>query len=79
VQGQIVRERGKRDVLLLGDLLDRFNDLRPYRHGWLASVVVRVAAVLDDRLPWPLVYPTEVNGFLDNSDKIGPISEFSRG
>jgi hypothetical protein len=64
-------------VLLLGDLLDRFDDLRPYRHGWLASVVVRVAAVLDDRLPGPLVYRIEVNGFLDNSDKIGPIFELS--
>jgi hypothetical protein len=28
--------------------------------------------------PWPSVYPREVNGFLDNSDKIGPISVFSR-
>jgi len=36
VQGQIVRECGKRDVLLFGDLLDRFNDLGSYRHGWLA-------------------------------------------
>src|SRR4029450_11430284 len=27
--------------------------------------------------PWPSVYPTEVNAFLDNSDKIGPTPAFA--
>jgi hypothetical protein len=41
--------------------------------GSLLLLMVRVAAALDDRLPKArVVYPTEVNGFLDNSDKIGP-------
>src|SRR6516225_3860482 len=37
----------------------------------------RYGGSMNTRLPWHSVYPTEVNGFLDNSDKIGPISAFS--
>src|SRR3569623_1650774 len=38
--------------------------------------LVGLSAALDDRLPYPVVYRREVNGFLDNSGKIGGISVF---